>query len=136
MTIKGALIKRAVIEFVFSSAIRYKDKAAPPFRMHLYEAQGCQGEIIVSDEMRPQWHTVSEIPKMFDQMWADDEIWWAPFIEPYNEAKGEFVGYFRFETQENISAYRLFYPKTGEVICKSGDQRLVRYQGDDPDAVA
>ena len=136
VSLTGPLIKRAVIEFANSSKVRYKDKPAPPFRMHLFEAQGCSGELIVSDEMRPQWHKTCDIPKLFSQMWADDEIWWDAFLEPHDEAKGEFVGYFRFETQEKISAYRLFYPKTGEVICKSGDQRIVRYHGDLPEVAA
>jgi mutator protein MutT len=41
--------------------------------VHVFLARTWQGEPVESDEMRPAWYAVSEIP--FGQMWQDDPHW-------------------------------------------------------------
>ncbi len=43
------------------------------FLCHMFVATDWQGEPHESDEMRPQWFSIKDIP--YDQMWADDFIW-------------------------------------------------------------
>ncbi|KAJ2002468.1 hypothetical protein GGI04_003329 [Coemansia thaxteri] len=55
--------------------------------VHVYLAHTYEGTVIESDEMRPQWFDIHDMP--FSQMWADDSRWW-PFV-----LRGEkFVGQF------------------------------------------
>lgn len=45
--------------------------------VHVFTADEWTGEPAESEEMRPQWYLVSEIP--FDKMWPDD-IFWLPKV--------------------------------------------------------
>lgn len=40
---------------------------------HIYTTTEWEGDPHETEEMRPQWFTVSEIP--FDKMWVDDKFW-------------------------------------------------------------
>jgi len=46
--------------------------------VHIFEINEYSGEIIESEEMKPQWHSLNEIP--YDQMWLDDKYWLPEFI--------------------------------------------------------
>ena len=53
------------------------------------------GEIQESDEMRPKWFAIDEIP--FKEMWIDDQYWFPLFL------RGDhFHGYFFFENEKQI----------------------------------
>lgn len=41
--------------------------------VHVYFCHSWSGEIMESEEMRPQWFLVSQIP--FENMWSDDILW-------------------------------------------------------------
>jgi 8-oxo-dGTP pyrophosphatase MutT (NUDIX family) len=40
---------------------------------HVYTATAWEGEICETEEMRPQWHNIDDIP--YDRMWPDDRLW-------------------------------------------------------------
>lgn len=41
--------------------------------VHVYLTRSWEGEITESDEMKPEWFPISEIP--FDEMWSADRLW-------------------------------------------------------------
>ncbi|TRM60338.1 NUDIX hydrolase domain-like protein [Schizophyllum amplum] len=68
------------------------------FHCDVYRAESFEGEVIETDEMRPAWYAVSDIP--YPQMWADDPYWLpllvagVPFVGRADFGKdeaGEFV---------------------------------------------
>ncbi|HLD61888.1 MAG TPA: 8-oxo-dGTP diphosphatase [Patescibacteria group bacterium] len=46
--------------------------------VHIFKALDFKGEPAESEEMKPQWFDVSEIP--FDKMWSDDKYWFPLFL--------------------------------------------------------
>ncbi|OGF25192.1 hypothetical protein A2303_02210 [Candidatus Falkowbacteria bacterium RIFOXYB2_FULL_47_14] len=61
------LDKRAILEFCFPHNPDW-DQA-----VHVFFAEKWEGEPSESEEMRPEWFEVSELP--FSEMWPDDEFW-------------------------------------------------------------
>lgn len=47
--------------------------------VHVFTATGCDGEPQETDEATPLWTPLDQVP--FDQMWADDEIWFPLMLE-------------------------------------------------------
>uniref|UniRef100_A0A8D8Q5L5 Oxidized purine nucleoside triphosphate hydrolase n=1 Tax=Cacopsylla melanoneura TaxID=428564 RepID=A0A8D8Q5L5_9HEMI len=67
---------------------------------HVFTSDQFLGEPKETEEMRPQWFSIDNIP--YHQMWLDDKYWLPLLI------KGEqFKGYFLFEGQEKILNYDL-----------------------------
>ena len=56
--------------------------------VHLFKANDFSGELIESEEMKPQWFHVDEIP--FTEMWPDD-IHWMPLFLKGHKFKGRFL---------------------------------------------
>lgn len=56
----------------------------------VFTARDCQGDPVETDEARPFWVPLAEIP--FDRMWADDRLWF-----PYMLAGRRFDGRFLFD---------------------------------------
>lgn len=56
--------------------------------VHVFKAESFRGEPRESDEMRPRWFPVGEIP--FDEMWPDDRYWVPLFLEG-QKFKGRFL---------------------------------------------
>lgn len=69
-------------------------------QVHIFKAGHFEGEPIESDEMKPRWFHIDEIP--FDQMWPDDKYWLPLFLEG-KKFKGKFV----FEGQDKILEHEL-----------------------------
>lgn len=61
-----------------------------PWRMyvHAYLCDEWHGEPSETDEMRPEWFNIEDIP--YDNMWADDE-YWLPQVLAGNKVYGEFT---------------------------------------------
>ncbi|KAJ1734444.1 hypothetical protein LPJ61_001069 [Coemansia biformis] len=55
--------------------------------VHVYQTHGCGGAAVETEEMRPEWFAVDNMP--FDQMWADDRYWW-PFVLSGDKFVGRF----------------------------------------------
>lgn len=61
------LQKKAVLSFYFPH------EPSSNQEVHTFISQSWEGAPTETEEMRPQWFHLSEIP--FDQMWPDDSIW-------------------------------------------------------------
>ncbi len=62
--------------------------------VHIFRGEDFEGEPKESEEMKPQWFYVDEIP--FHSMWPDDTHWIPHFLE-----KKKFKGRFLFDSSEN-----------------------------------
>ncbi|KAM5228827.1 oxidized purine nucleoside triphosphate hydrolase [Ctenodactylus gundi] len=73
-----------------------------PERMdvHIFRADSVQGTPTESDEMRPQWFQLDQIP--FSDMWPDDSYWFPLLLQ-----KKKFRGYFKFQGHNTILDYSL-----------------------------
>ena len=68
--------------------------------VHVFRVASFLGNPVESDEMKPQWFHVDEIP--FDQMWPDDKYWLPLFL-----AGKKFKGKFIFEGQDKILEHKM-----------------------------
>ncbi|MBI5139247.1 8-oxo-dGTP diphosphatase [Candidatus Nomurabacteria bacterium] len=55
---------------------------------HIYKVTEFSGEPVETEEMRPEWFNVDEIP--FKDMWPDD-VYWMPLFLKNKKFKGRFV---------------------------------------------
>ncbi len=62
--------------------------------VHIFRAENFSGEPVESEEMKPQWFHVDEIP--FNEMWSDDLYWFPLFLEGK-----KFRGKFLFDNSDN-----------------------------------
>lgn len=67
---------------------------------HLFKAVNFEGEPIETDEMKPRWFKMNEIP--FSNMWPDDKYWFPLFLNG-----NKFFAEFTFDGQENIIKYKI-----------------------------
>ncbi|NWI20168.1 8ODP triphosphatase, partial [Crypturellus soui] len=68
--------------------------------VHIFRADDFHGEPTESEEMRPQWFQLDEVP--FNHMWADDAYWFPLVLQ-----KKLFRGYFKFQGQDTILEHTL-----------------------------
>jgi mutator protein MutT len=65
------------------------------WQVHVFLAAEFTGEIIETEEMRPQWFSIHEIP--YEKMWVDDPYWLPMFLEGK-----KFEAEFTFETWDTV----------------------------------
>lgn len=65
------------------------------WQVHIFRATEFTGTPVETDEMRPQWFDVTDIP--YDTMWADDKYWFPLFL-----AGKKFTGKFIFDETYTI----------------------------------
>ncbi|MCE9643564.1 MAG: 8-oxo-dGTP diphosphatase [Candidatus Andersenbacteria bacterium] len=70
------------------------------WQVHIFKTIDFSGELIETDEMKPQWFPADEIP--FDSMWADDKYWFPLFLRGKR-----FEGRFVFNDQHIIIEHEL-----------------------------
>jgi 8-oxo-dGTP diphosphatase/2-hydroxy-dATP diphosphatase len=80
-------IRLEEIEKVGFMEFEFKDKFET-IEVHVYKAESFSGEIIESEEMKPQWFHIDEIP--FGEMWPDDKHWMPLFLKG-KKFKGKFL---------------------------------------------
>jgi 8-oxo-dGTP diphosphatase/2-hydroxy-dATP diphosphatase len=68
--------------------------------VHFFKVNEFIGEPKESEEMKPKWFNIKEIP--FHQMWPDDQYWF-PILLKGKKFKGRFV----FEGHDKILEYEL-----------------------------
>lgn len=75
------LDKAGIIDFEF--------KGNPEIlQVHIFRSDNFLGEPTESEEMKPQWFHIDEIP--FNEMWPDD-IYWMPLFLDGKKFKGKFL---------------------------------------------
>ncbi len=79
--IVSELIQRGIIEFVF-------DGDPVMLEVHIFEILSYTGEPQETEEMRPQWFEIENIP--YNDMWADD-TYWIPLFLDGKKFKGKFI---------------------------------------------
>ncbi len=77
----GILVKAGLLEFSFQNDENILE-------VHIFKLTNFLGEAIETEEMKPQWFNVDEIP--FAQMWSDD-IHWFPLFLSNTLFEGEFL---------------------------------------------
>lgn len=70
------------------------------FEMHIFKANEFSGEIEESEEMKPQWFEIDQIP--LDLMWPDDKYWLPLFLD-----NKKFKGGFLFDVNNVILEHEL-----------------------------
>ncbi|XP_062999033.1 oxidized purine nucleoside triphosphate hydrolase [Elgaria multicarinata webbii] len=68
--------------------------------VHIFRADSFHGDPTESEEMRPQWFELDQMP--YKNMWPDD-IYWFPLLLQ----KKLFLGYFKFQGQDTILEHTL-----------------------------
>ena len=86
-----------VIDFEFQGRLEI-------LKVHIFRAVKFSGEPVGSDEMKPQWFNVDEIP--FKEMWPDD-IYWMPLFLRGEKFKGKFLFGPNFGPDNTILDYKL-----------------------------
>ena len=69
-------------------------------QVHIFKSESFSGDIKESEEMRPEWFNVNNIP--YDEMWPDD-IYWLPLFLEGKKFKGKFI----FSDHDEILEYDL-----------------------------
>ncbi|MBI1888595.1 MAG: 8-oxo-dGTP diphosphatase [Candidatus Spechtbacteria bacterium] len=87
------LFAAGVVEFEFKGN-------QETLEVHIFRASEFEGEPQETEEMRPQWFDISEIP--FSEMWADDAHWFPLFL-----AGKKFQGRFVFDGLDTIKSKEL-----------------------------
>lgn len=87
------LRKRGILTFEFEGNPELLE-------VHVFGVSEFEGEPAETEEMRPQWFSINEIP--FDQMWPDDEHWFPLFLSGKN-----FQGVFYFKDNNTLTDYKL-----------------------------
>lgn len=82
------ITKRGILNFEFEN-----DPIL--LEVHIYSIDKFEGVPEETEEMRPQWFSVDEIP--FPNMWSDDIFWMPLFL-----AGKKFKGIFRFDKPSNV----------------------------------
>lgn len=68
--------------------------------VHVFCTDSAQGTPQESDEMRPRWFHLDQIP--FGDMWPDDSYWFPLLLQ-----RKKFQGHFKFQGHDTILDYRL-----------------------------
>ena len=88
------LVKVAELNFIFPHHPTWNQL------MYVFLADTWQGEPTESEEMKPQWFKISNIP--YANMWPDDTFW-LPEVLKGHLVKGEF----EFKSGDIINSYKL-----------------------------
>lgn len=83
------LVECGVLDFEFTHT------PGEILEVHIFACEVYSGEVTETEEMRPKWFSVSEIP--FAEMWADDIFWFPLFL-----SKTNFRGRFLFDTEDRV----------------------------------
>ncbi|MBI1215760.1 MAG: NUDIX domain-containing protein [Alphaproteobacteria bacterium] len=89
----GPLTRRGIVEF------RWQGKP-DVLQVHVFHADSFTGDPVESEEMKPQWFAIEDIP--YDEMWQDDRYWFPLFLAGKN-----FRGSFEFDEKDNVINHEL-----------------------------
>jgi len=83
----GVVAAEDNLEEVGDIKFYFTDKPEWAQHMHVFVVRNWEEEPTESEEMRPQWYKLREIP--YDSMWADDKHW-LPLVLAGKKVEGEF----------------------------------------------
>ena len=83
--------KYGVLDFVYVDKIH---------EVHIYSTSRYRGVLTETEEMKPQWFAVEDIP--YREMWEDDQ-YWLPLLLDEKKFKGEFI----FNKNEKLVTHTL-----------------------------
>lgn len=99
-TSEGVKIERENLLHVATLDFVFEHKPEWGQQVEAFLINSWQGEPVESEEMRPQWFKINEIP--YELMWPDERIWLPRVLQ------GEkLVGEFRFGEGEELVGYDL-----------------------------
>jgi len=78
----------------------WKGKEQDILEVNIFKATDFSGEPSESEEMKPQWFGINEIP--FEKMWPDDKYWMPLFLE-----NKKFTGRFVFDENSQVLEHEL-----------------------------
>ena len=84
----GSLEKLGVLDFEFENNLEILE-------VHIFKCRDFTGSPQESEEMRPAWFNINEIP--FKEMWPDDVYWFPLFLK-----NKKFTGKFLFDDKDNM----------------------------------
>lgn len=79
----GDIEKVGIIDFEFQGSPEILE-------MHVFRANDFSGEPKETEEMKPQWFNVAELPFGNGEMWPDDKYWFPMFLAG-KKFKGKFL---------------------------------------------
>uniref|UniRef100_H2YYG2 Oxidized purine nucleoside triphosphate hydrolase n=1 Tax=Ciona savignyi TaxID=51511 RepID=H2YYG2_CIOSA len=79
-------VGKLVFEFVNNGLV---------IEVYVFRAQNYHGEIVETEEMKPQWFSIDEIP--FNEMWVDDIDWY-----PFMFTQKLFFGFMKFNGENEM----------------------------------
>lgn len=82
------LTKMGILDFIFIDRTDILE-------VHVFKSEEFSGTVTESEEMKPQWFQIEEIP--FEQMWPDDKFWMPLFL-----SGKKFKGTFSFGESNRI----------------------------------
>jgi 8-oxo-dGTP diphosphatase len=102
-TLEETRIKPEIINKIGELKIIFGQE--PFMFVHIFKAENFSGNPVETEEARPEWFEISEIP--YDEMWPDDKYWIPRMLE------GEkFMARFTFDDEgEEIQDYRFKDPE-------------------------
>lgn len=83
----GVLVNESGAEKIGYIDFYFKDKPEWNQKMHIFLIKNWDGEAQESEELKPQWFGLNEIP--YDNMWADDKHW-LPMVLAGKKIEGRF----------------------------------------------
>ena len=78
---------------------------------HMYTSDDFTGEPVETDEMKPQWYPLDEVP--YDKMWQDDRIWW-----PLWQKNRNFIAYFKFLNNDVLLEHTIREMESNDIELK------------------